>query len=348
MKVGFFGGDVTKLTDDCSVLKPTVFPSVPRLYNRIYGKIQDKFKAATGCKGILVNSATGSKLASLKETGGFSHCFFDALVFKKVRAMLGGCVKLMVTGSAPIHSDVLDFLKVCFCCDICEGYGMTETSGGSFVTFPGDPNTGVVGGPVQNVKIRLKDIPEMGYTSNDKPNPRGEICFWGPSVMSGYFKNPEKTAEAFHDGWLLSGDVGMVYPNGAVKIIDRAKNIFKLSQGEYIAPEKLEGVYVQSEWVLQSWIYGDSLKDFIVAVVVVDPERLAIYAKSVGKEVNDNLLEECRAAIMTDFNTLAAKNKFNSLEKPKWLILRREPFSIENEILTPTMKIKRNIAKKVF
>lgn len=89
----------------------------------------------------------------------------------------------------------------------------------------------------------------MGYLSTNDP-PTGEVCLWGPSITKGYFKNPEKTAEAFHGDWLLSGDVGMIHPNGAIKIIDRAKNIFKLSQGEYIAPEKLENVYVQSEWVM--------------------------------------------------------------------------------------------------
>ena len=129
----------------------------------------------------------------------------------------------------PIAGDVLDFLKICFCCPICEGYGMTESCGGSATTYPEDNQSGHVGGPLQNVKIRLKDIPEMSYFSTDQPNPRGEICFWGPSVMKGYFKNPDKTQEAFHGEWLRSGDVGMVLPNGAIKIFDRAKNIFKLS-----------------------------------------------------------------------------------------------------------------------
>lgn len=175
--------------------------------------------------------------------------FYDKLVFDKVKAMLGGRVRLMCTGSAPIAGDVLDFLKACFGCDILEGYGMTESSGGACLNFPGDPETGIVGGPLQNVKVRLRDIPEMGYSSAAIP-PKGEICLWGPSCMKGYFKNPEKTKEAFHNDWLLTGDVGMIQPNGAIKIIDRAKNIFKLSQGEYIAPEKLENVYVQSEWVL--------------------------------------------------------------------------------------------------
>ncbi len=95
---------------------------------------------------------------------------------------------------------------------------------------------------------------------------------WGPSIMKGYFKNQEKTAEAMTaDGWLFTGDVGLVKKNGSIKIIDRAKNIFKLSQGEYIAPEKLENVYVQSNFILQSWIYGDSLRDYIVGFFVLDP-----------------------------------------------------------------------------
>ena len=94
----------------------------------------------------------------------------------------------MMTGSAPIAGEVLDFLKICFCCDILEGYGMTESGGGSVCTYPGDPTTGHVGGPVQNCKIRLRDIPDMGYSSSTTP-PKGEICIWSTSCMKGYFKN---------------------------------------------------------------------------------------------------------------------------------------------------------------
>ena len=135
--------------------------------------------------------------------------------------------------------------------------------------------------------------------------------------MKGYFKDPVKTAEAMHDGWLCSGDVGEIFPNGSLKIIDRAKNIFKLSQGEYIAPEKLEGIYVQSEWVMQCWIYGESLKDFIVAIIVIDPDRLALHAKNEGRVVDGELVEEVRPLITSSMLELATKNKLNSLEKPK-------------------------------
>ena len=267
---------------------------------------------------MLVSRAVSSKLHYLKEGQGFSHYIYDKLVFNKMKAMLGGRVRLMLTGSAPIAGDVLDFLKICFCCDILEGYGMTETCAGSVITYPGDPETGIVGGPVHNVKIRLRDIPEMGYLSTADP-PKGEICFWSPSVTKGYFLNPEKTAEAFHGDWLLSGDVGLVQPNGALKIIDRAKNIFKLSHGEYIAPEKLENVYVQSGFVGQCWVYGHSLRDHVIIFIVLDPQNLAKWAEENSIENNAEILENdtLKLAVFADLCKLANANKFNSLEKPK-------------------------------
>ena len=229
MKCGFFAGNVLKLTDDVSVLKPTLFPSVPRLYNRIFGKIQDQFKAATGVKSYLINKAVNAKKYYHKNGQGLTHKIYDGLVFNKIKAILGGKVRCMITGSAPINPDVLDFLKIAFCCDIIEGYGMTETCAGSMTTIYGDPESGHVGGPLQNVKVRLRDIPEMNYLHTSDP-PKGEVCMWGSSITKGYFCNPEKTAETLsHDGWLFSGDVGMVMPNGSIKIVDRAKNIFKLS-----------------------------------------------------------------------------------------------------------------------
>lgn len=195
----------------------------------------------------MINNAVAAKMANLKATGSVTHGCWDQIVFKKVKALTGGRVRVMLTGSAPIASDVLDFLKICFCCPIGEGYGMTETSAGSFTTNLKDPMSGHVGGPHGNVKIKLKDIPEMGYSSKNA-EPTGECLMQGTSVMTGYFKNPEKTAEAFEgppeDGWLRTGDVVKVFPNGSIKIVDRAKNIFKLSQGEYVAPEKVENILV--------------------------------------------------------------------------------------------------------
>jgi len=345
MRCGFFGGNVLKLTEDMQILKPTLFPSVPRLYNRIYGKLQDKVKEASGVKGWLINKAIAAKSYYHKNGQGLTHKVYDKLVFSKMKQVLGGNVRMMITGSAPISPDVLDFLKIAFCSDIVEGYGMTETCAGSFVTFPGDPETGHVGGPLQNVKIRLRDIPEMGYMSTNDP-PKGEVCFWGPSIMKGYFRNEEKTAEALHNDWLLSGDVGMVLPNGALKIVDRAKNIFKLSQGEYIAPEKLENVYVTSQYIAQNWVYGDSLRDYVIIFVVLDPEAAKKYSEANGVSVEAMPTDaKFIEAVYDDMMKCAKEGKLNSLEKPKQMMLLNDPWTIENEYLTPTMKMKRNIAK---
>jgi len=155
----------------------------------------------------------------------------------------------LITGSAPIDTAVIDFMKIVFSCPFREGFGQTETSAPASLTAVEDNKSGHVGGPLTCCKIRLRDIPEMSYFSTDE-NPRGELLLKGPSIFSGYFKDPERTKDAFdEDGWLRSGDVCIIYPNGSFKLIDRAKNIFKLSQGEYIAPEKLENVYIQSPYI---------------------------------------------------------------------------------------------------
>lgn len=349
---GFYQGDPLKLTEDCQVLKPAFFPSVPRLYNRIYGKITSTLEQAGSCKKWLIDKALATKQANLAATGATTHGCYDKLVFSKTAAILGGNVRKMVTGSAPIDKAVLEFLKVAFCCPVLEGYGLTESAAGSCITHPDDPLCGHVGGPTEYVKFRLKDLPEMDYRITDKPYPRGEVCMIGPSMFSGYYKREDKTQEC-HDeeGWFHTGDVGMVYPNGSVKIIDRSKNIFKLSQGEYIAPEKIENIFVLSHFVGQSFVYGDSLKNNVVAIVVPD----AVFAKSWAekKGVASDLASVCQNAdfkkeLFDDLLQLAGKNKLSSLEKPKDIHLHAQEFSVDNNILTPTFKLKRNVAAKEF
>lgn len=259
----------------------------------------------------------------------------------------------MVTGSAPIDKTVIDFLKICFCCPIMEGYGLTESAAGSAVMDVDDTITGHVGGPNEAVKFRLKDLPEMNYLSTDKPYPRGEIEMIGPSIFSGYYKRPDKTAEAFdEEGWFMTGDVVQVYPNGSIKIIDRSKNIFKLSQGEYIAPEKIEGIFTLSQSIAQCFLYGDSFKNACVCVVMPEEDWVKKWAQT--NNVTFNFAELCannadlKKEIAADMNKLATEKKLSSLERPKQFILWPEMCSVENNLLTSTFKMKRNIAKDVF
>ena len=124
---------------------------------------------------------------------------------------------MCVTASAPISRDVLEFLKVAFCCPMLEAYGLSETSGAVTITRPNDPISGTIGGPLKHCAIRLKDLPELGYRLTDKPHPRGEICVRSPCVTPGYFARPDKTAEAIDgDGYLHTGDVGVIFPNGTI------------------------------------------------------------------------------------------------------------------------------------
>lgn len=254
----------------------------------------------------------------------------------------------MVTASAPISGEVLTFFKIALGIHIYEVYGQTETNGPATCTLPSDPTAGHVGGVFPAMKLRLRDVPEMGYLASDNP-PRGEIQFWGQNLFDGYFKNPEKTKEAFtDDGWVSSGDVGIILPNGAVKIVDRAKNIFKLAQGEYIAPEKLENIYVQCPLVAQIFVHGESIQSFIIAVIVLDPEVAKKW--HADRNITDIDLEnpELKKAVIAQMDAKAKEYNLTSLEKIKKVHLTLTPFTVENDLITPTFKIKRIGARKVF
>lgn len=181
--------------EDCAILQPTIFPSVPRLYNKIYAKIKAGLDAATGCKGWLVNRALASKNHYLTQTptASYTSGCYDSLVFKKIGKILGGRVRMMITASAPISKEVLEMMKICFSCPVFEAYGLSETCGAVTVSLPDDPISGTIGGPVASCAIRLKDLPEMEYRITDKPFPRGEICIRGPCITKGYFMRPDLT-----------------------------------------------------------------------------------------------------------------------------------------------------------
>lgn len=148
MKIGYYGGDVTKIvSEDLPALKPTFFPAVPRLFNKLYSVIAAKMQANAGCKAWLVQNALDTKLANLERDGTLHHGCYDRVIFSKVAAVLGGNVKKMLTGSAPLSKEVMNFFKVAFSTQFYEAYGMTETSGASIGTFPNDNTTGHVGGP---------------------------------------------------------------------------------------------------------------------------------------------------------------------------------------------------------
>ncbi|OWZ24430.1 Long-chain-fatty-acid-CoA ligase [Phytophthora megakarya] len=351
---GFYQGDLLTLMDDLAVLQPTVFVSAPRLFNRVYDKITQGVAAAGGLKKILFDRALAVKLASLPD-GHKTHALWDALVFSKVRMALGGRVRLIFSGSAPLSAEVKEFMKVVFCCDVAEGYGLSETAAAVAVRSVDMPMGPHVGVPLMYGQVQLEDVPEMGYTSRDKPRPRGEICVRGPMIFAGYYKEPDKTREAIDErGWFHTGDIGCWNADGTLSIIDRKKNIFKLAQGEYVAVEKIENIYSKSKYVAQLFAYGDSLQSCLVGVVVPDPEMAEAWAQERGltgadafsaKVVNN---PEFQRAVMKDMGRVAKGAQLRGFELVKSLHFHPEPFSLDQGLITPTFKLKRPQLKAYF
>eukprot|EP00386_Alphamonas_edax_P015601 GDKI01047601.1.p1 GENE.GDKI01047601.1~~GDKI01047601.1.p1 ORF type:complete len:689 (-),score=256.97 GDKI01047601.1:143-2209(-) len=356
-KIGMYQGDTQKIVEDVKELKPTIFVSVPRLLNRVHDKIKANAAEGSGMKSYLFNTALETKLAKLRQTGDPTHAMWDSVVFSKVKQALGGKVRYMVTGSAPISANVHEFLKVAFSVPVFEGYGMTEACAAAFITSSIDPQCGHVGGPFPNIEFKVVSVPDMGYLVEDRdeldrPCPRGELWIRGDSVFPGYFRNKEQTEAALtKDGWLRTGDVVQLRPNGTIRIVDRAKAMFKLAQGEYAAPEKIENVYIQSAAAQQVFCYGDSYKAHLVGIVVPKDEFVSAYAAKTGKENDVKKLVEDKefvAEVKKSMDQQAKVGGLKGFEKIKSIRVIAEPFTVENDLLTPTFKLKRHVAKKAF
>ena len=356
VKAGFFCGDIEKIMMDFQEIKPNMIIGVPRLFQRFNAKIESEFAKLTGFKSWLVKRALRVKLANLKNKKKYSHYVYDKLVFNKIRNAFGGEIKALISASAPIDGSLLENLKIIFGCQFMQGYGQTETGGPVSISYDYDPNPTSNGPPCLTCEIKLVDVPDMEYFStymkDGKNLPRGEICCRGPGMCLGYYKEIEKTKELFDkDGWLHTGDIGEILEEGTLKIIDRKKNIFKLSQGEYIAPEKIENILTLSKYVAQVFVEGNSLRNFLVAIIYPQKDPIIEYAKEHNlngtfEELVENY--EINKIILQDIRALSKEKKLNSLETVAKIHLISKPFSLENNLLTPTFKLKRFQARKTF
>ncbi|KAL5541286.1 hypothetical protein UlMin_042508 [Ulmus minor] len=344
--IGFWRGDVKLLTEDIAELKPTIFCAVPRVLDRIYSGLTQRISSGGFLKKTMFNIGYALKHRGMQK--GYKHeeasPIFDKIVFSKVRQGLGGNVRLILSGAAPLSNHVETFLRVVTCAHVLQGYGLTETCAGTFVSLPNEMSMlGTVGPPVPNVDVCLESVPEMGYDALSD-TPRGEVCVRGSTLFSGYYKREDLTNEVMIDGWFHTGDVGEWQKDGSLKIIDRKKNIFKLSQGEYVAVENLENIYGLVSDIESIWIYGNSFESTLVAVA--NPSKPALERWAEENHISGDFHSLCqdpraKEYILGELNKIGKEKKLKGFEFVKAIHLDPEPFDMERDLITPTYKKKR-------
>ncbi|KAK2968318.1 hypothetical protein RJ640_021707 [Escallonia rubra] len=313
--VGFYHGDMDALRDDLMELQPTFLAGVPRVLERMHEGVLKALEELNPRRRKIFDVLYKYKLHWMKLGYKQKNAspLADLLAFGKVKARLGGRLRLIVSGGAPLGSEVEEFLRVTSCAFVLQGYGLTETCGLATLGFPDEMGMlGTVGSAFVYTELRLEEVPEMGYNPLADP-PRGEVC-----------------------------DIGEMLPDGVLRIIDRKKNLIKLSQGEYVAVEYLEKVYGITPII---WVYGDSFKSKLVAVVVPHEENTKRWALQNGHKGSFSelcTLNQLQDHILLELKSTAERNKLRGFEHVKGVILEPRPFDQEKDLVTPTLKKRRD------
>lgn len=295
-KVGYYHGSLAELKDDIFACKPDGLIGVPRMYFRFHDAIMASINRLEGFKRKLVQDAIDTKLALYRTTGAITHWFYDKFVLNKIRNSFGGNLQLLISSAAPMDNSIMEVLKILLSSYYLQAYGQTETAGAISLSFFDDLEPNSVGPPLACSTARLVDSPAMNYFSTDVVDgistPRGELCLKGTHITTGYFKDPVRTAELFDsEGWMRTGDIVYIQPNGCLKVIDRIKNIFKLQHGEFVAPEKIENALTNSPWIMQMVVYGDSFQAYVVGIIV--PQKHAVMRWAEAKKIPGTYEELC-------------------------------------------------------
>ena len=309
----FYAEKIEKLLDNISQAKPTIMTAVPRFYQNLYNKINNNIKKSTGLKLKLINMTVKlGKKALRKEKMNFLEIVLNSickiLVRKKIKKQFGGNLEAFVSGGGALDKEIGEFLNA-IGLPTLQGYGLTETS------------PVVSCNPIDKIKVETVGPPFKG--NEVKIAEDGEILVKGENVMLGYWNRQEDTQKTIKDGWLYTGDIGEIDPeDGYLKITDRKKDIIVNAGGDNISPAKIENILQNSEAIEQCMVYGDK-KNYLVALIVP------------SKEFKGN--RDKVTKIVSDIN-----NKLTLVEKVKKFRLIEDNFTIENGLLTPTMKVKRN------
>ncbi|XP_023686308.2 long-chain-fatty-acid--CoA ligase 4 [Paramormyrops kingsleyae] len=335
---------------DCSVLKPTLMAAVPEIMDRIYKNVMSKVQEMGYMQRTLFQLGYDYKLKQVKM--GYDAPLCNKLLFKKVRALLGGKVRMMLSGGAPLSSATQRFMNVCFCCPVGQGYGLTETCGAGTITEVADYSTGRVGAPLICCEIKLRDWAEGGYTTRDHPHPRGEILIGGPNVTMGYYRSDCNSGDFFVDEqgqrWFCTGDVGEIHPDGCLQIVDRKKDLVKLQAGEYVSLGKVESALKSCPLIDNICAYANSDQNYVISFIVPNKKKLTDLAS--GKGVQGTWEEICNhpameAEVLKEIKTVAKSNKLQRFEIPVKVRLSPEPWTPETGLVTDAFKLKRKELK---
>ena len=307
----FYAESIEKLIKNMNDCSPEIMTAVPRFYQNLYQKINASFNKATGVKKVLVQKMLNLGLKKIKkEPLSFIEKIQDGIlekiVRKKIKAQFGGSLKTFVSGGGALDKEVGFFLNA-IGLPTLQGYGLTETSPVVSCNPINDIRVETVGPPFKGNEVKIAED--------------GEILVKGENVMLGYWNNKEETDKVLKDGWLHTGDIG-VFENNYLKITDRKKDILITPGGDNISPLKIENELVNSEIIDQAIVYGDN-KPYLVALIVLNDEKKSLTEQEIKKEIEK------------------VNNKLSKIENIKKFFSINEKFSIENGMLTPTLKLKR-------
>jgi long-chain acyl-CoA synthetase len=261
---------VPVVVGDAALLKPTLMAASPKMVQRLRASIEKEVHESNRVYQWLFK--IGMKACQAARKSGADSPFWYWLLFDRIRTqLLGGKLRLMISGGGILLADTEMFMTTVLRAPIVQGYGLTETAAAGAVNWCDDPIGGRIGPPVQSVDIKLIDWVEGGYLHTD-PNPRGEVYIGGQPVSMGYYKKPQLTQEVYsvdEDGkrWFATGDIAEIMPGGILRIIDRRKDLFKLSNGEYVAPSKIEAAIANSPLVEMSVVHADPTQDNCIAII---------------------------------------------------------------------------------
>lgn len=335
----YYAEGIETLAANMVEARPTIMTAVPRLYETLHQRISLGVRKAGGAKEKMFNKALDlgrrkfEQPGSLGLMGGLQDRVLDKLVRDKVRGRFGGRLKALVSGGAPLNPEIGMFFTA-LGLTLLQGYGQTETAPLVSVNRKSSLKLHTVGPPVLDTDVKIADD--------------GEILVSGDLTMQGYWNNPDATAEVLKDGWVHTGDIGHIDNDGHLVITDRKKDIIVNSGGDNVAPQRVEGVICMEPEIAQAMVYGDK-RPHLVALLVPDEAWLKEWAETAGKSgdlaalANDPDLHKALVPALDRIN-----ESLSAIEKVRRFMFATEPFTIDNEQMTPTMKARRHKIVEVY